>query len=631
MTLYKLMDRRKEELEKKRQKLAELRRAREERRALLESQSTQTNSSTTTTSAGRDRKAIDDLVALVLGERPSTPSATVASSSDRGSDAGSEFSNSRPTSANFGYSSPGTPISATDARLSMLSTVSQPTQSTPHYVAELTEAQNLIADIPPLTTDGSLEAPEIDEEEIRRQITEEFELREKQKIAQLEEEIRKAEQEKNEEVKELTDEEAKSIQKSQEFIEFVDTSTKLVERALSEKYDFMKDYTLGIDVENDENSGKHIKFVCEFWDEKWCKNRSVTDVNWSLKYPELVVSSYNKNPLAPNEPDGIALVWNLHLLDRPEFVFHSQSDVLSVMFSKFHPNYVIGGTYSGQIVLWDTRAKSLPVLKTPLSAGGHTHPVYSIEMVGTQNAHNLISASTDGFVCSWQLDMLAQPQDYLELLHSSHNKTDEVSVTCLGFPDNETTAFWAGTEEGNIYQANRYDRAGSKAGINQHDTYRGHHGMVTGLDFHPLHGPVDFSDLYLTSSVDWTVKLWRAKPTPITPLYSFEHADDYIYDVKWSPTHPALFGTVDGTGQFDLWNLNADTEEPFASTQVGSGKALNKLAWDKEGRKTAIGSSDGHVYVYDVGELANPKQEDWSLLQKNITEMISNQENPTAK
>jgi dynein intermediate chain len=43
-----------------------------------------------------------------------------------------------------------------------------------------------------------------------------------------------------------------------------------------------------------------------------------------VQYPELAVSSYNKNPLAPNEPDGVALVWNLHLLDRPEFVFHSQ-------------------------------------------------------------------------------------------------------------------------------------------------------------------------------------------------------------------------------------------------------------------------------------------------------------------
>lgn len=77
-----------------------------------------------------------------------------------------------------------------------------------------------------------------------------------------------------------------------------------------------------------------------------------------------------------------------------------------------------------------------------------------------------------------------------------------------------------------------------------------------------------------------------------------------MYDVKWSPSHPALFGTVDGTGQFDLWNLNADTEEPFVSTQVGSGKALNKIAWDKEGKKTAIGSSDGRVYVYDIGEVS---------------------------
>lgn len=33
-----------------------------------------------------------------------------------------------------------------------------------------------------------------------------------------------------------------------------------------------------------------------------------------------------------------------------------------------------------------------------------------------------------------------------------------------------------------------------------------------------------------------------------------------MYDVKWSPTHPALFGAVDGNGKFDLWNLNADTE-----------------------------------------------------------------------
>lgn len=90
--------------------------------------------------------------------------------------------------------------------------------------------------------------------------------------------------------------------------------------------------------------------------------------------------------------------------------YHFKSDVLSVTFSPFHSNLVFGGTYSGQILLWDTRSKHLPVLKTPLSAAGHTHPVYAMQMVGTQNAHNLITSSTDGTVCSWVVDMLAQPQ-----------------------------------------------------------------------------------------------------------------------------------------------------------------------------------------------------------------------------
>ena len=169
-------------------------------------------------------------------------------------------------------------------------------------------------------------------------------------------------------------------------------------------------------------------------------------------------------------------------------------------------------------------------------------------------------------------------QETLELVHAGHNKTGEVAITTLDFPDNETTAFWVGTEEGNVYQANRYDRAGAKAGLNQYDVYKGHSGPVMGLNFHPLMGPVDFSDLFLTCSVDWTVKLWRskslAKPSTTTqtvsPIYSFDEADDYVYDVKWHPAHPAVFASVDGSGKFDLWNLNADTEVCRATLHCAS-------------------------------------------------------------
>lgn len=57
----------------------------------------------------------------------------------------------------------------------------------------------------------------------------------------------------------------------------------------------------------------------------------------------------------------------------------------------------------------------------------------------------------------------------------------------------------------------------------------------------------------------------EAVPPPLPPqnnkpLYSFEDNLDYVYDVMWSPTHPALFACVDGVGHLDLWNLNNDTE-----------------------------------------------------------------------
>ena len=33
----------------------------------------------------------------------------------------------------------------------------------------------------------------------------------------------------------------------------------------------------------DESEGKRVKRVCEFWDERYGKNRSITDIDWSPK------------------------------------------------------------------------------------------------------------------------------------------------------------------------------------------------------------------------------------------------------------------------------------------------------------------------------------------------------------
>ncbi|CAB1326592.1 unnamed protein product [Coregonus sp. 'balchen'] len=363
------------------------------------------------------------------------------------------------------------------------------------------------------------------------------------KPAEESQEEKADQEEKQEEVppKELTEEEKMHLLHSEEFMTFFDRGSRIVERALSERVDVCFDYS-GRDLEDKEGemqAGAKMSLNRAFSDERWSKNRV---------YPELLVASYNNNEDAPHEPDGVAL-----------------------------------------IVLWDNRSnKRTPVQRTPLSASAHT------------NAHNLISISTDGKMCSWSLDMLSQPQDSLELVFK---QSKAVAVTSMAFPLGDVNNFVVGSEDGSVYTACRH---GSKAGIS--DVFEGHHGPVTGLSCHSAGGPVDFSHLFISASFDWTVKLWTTKST--RPLYSFEDSCDYVYDVMWSPTHPALFACV-----------------PSASVCVDGSPALNRVRWAHSGREIATGDSDGQVLVYDVGEqICVPKADEWTRLVHTLVEINENRD-----
>ncbi|XP_058609147.1 cytoplasmic dynein 1 intermediate chain 1 isoform X6 [Onychostoma macrolepis] len=418
--------------------------------------------------------------------------------------------------------------------------------------------------------------------------------------------------------RELTEEEKQQVLHSEEFLIFFDRSIRVMERALAEDSNIFFDYS-GRDLEDKEGDlqgGSSLSLNRLFYDEHWSKHRVITCLDWSPQYPELLVASYNNNEDAPHEPDGVALVWNMKFKKTtPEYIYHCQSPVVSVGFARFHPNLLVGGTYSGQIVLWDNRShRRTPVQRTPLSAAAHTHPVYCVNVVGTQNANNLITVSTDGRMCSWSLDMLSQPQESMELVY---NKSKPVAVTGMAFPTGDVNNYIVGSEEGTVYTASRH---GSKAGICE--MFEGHQGPVTGISCHSAVGPVDFSHLFVTSSFDWTVKLWSTKQNK--PLYSFEDNADYVYDVMWSPVHPSLFAAVDGMGRLDLWNLNNDTEVPTASVTIEGAPALNRVRWASGGKEVAVGDSEGRVWIYDVGELAVPHSEDWARFGRTLMEIRAN-------
>lgn len=456
----------------------------------------------------------------------------------------------------------------------------------------------------------------------------------------------------------LTTEELNAVTSSEDFMDFVERSSKVIERALDQEYDILADYSLsganGVEEDDDEfgntrgRGRRRVREVAQFYDERWSKKRMISAINFSSKFPELLLAAYTKNPSAPHEPDGLVQVWNMHLHDRPEFVFHAQSDVLAAKFSPFHPNLIIGGAYSGQVLLWDTRAKSAPVQKTPLTGSGHTHPVYAVDIVGTQNANNIISCSTDGVVCGWTVDMLAQPQELLALTTPPPAKTEDLSPTCMAFPQTDPTYFLVGSEEGTIFPCHRYDRAGAKAGVDQRVSYRGHAAPVMSMDFHPARGPVDLGDLVLTSSLDWSVKLWKVRApaatstTSITgeghsvaPLLDFTR-EDVVYDAAWSPVKPGVFSLVDGGGNLEVWDVTIDTEVPLAKIQPTGrkggrsmmSKSLNRVAWEEsEGKRLAVGGIDGSITVFEVGPDLGGKEsarnEEWTSVKKLVARLES--------
>ncbi|CAH8631842.1 unnamed protein product [Schistosoma margrebowiei] len=154
----------------------------------------------------------------------------------------------------------------------------------------------------------------------------------------------------------MSEEEKAQLLSSDAFLRFLERSSRIIERAICHPDEgIFLDYS-GQDLESKE-SDELVTVSNEFFDERWSKHRTVTGLDWSTIFPELLLTAYHMNEKAVHEPEGVCLMWNMKYPTKltPEFIFDCQSPVTSASLSRFHPNIVVGGSYSGQIVLWDSR------------------------------------------------------------------------------------------------------------------------------------------------------------------------------------------------------------------------------------------------------------------------------------
>jgi len=335
---------RKDEILAKKAKLAELRRQREEREQRQKehgkSDSILDDSSdlkVPTPRRSTDRKDLDSFIETLVGDRPSSRGPGTSSPAGRKSRPGSTLGSVQVGSETYeqaqGATTPHTQYASTSTQTlstgpvqTNFETPPGPQKPTPELVTYSKGVQtseqwspqraSISADGDSgLESEGSPSAPRSPKSSkrlSRRQRERQEELRHILKL-EIEEELRAAKDSNTDgqilsapskfPARGLSNEELNAVTSSEDFLNFVERSSKVIEKALDQDYDLLADYALDgveeVDEDEDEGygssrgkKGKRIKQVAQFYDERWSKKRMISDMGFSPKVGTLHESAF---------------------------------------------------------------------------------------------------------------------------------------------------------------------------------------------------------------------------------------------------------------------------------------------------------------------------------------------------
>jgi len=429
--------------------------------------------------------------------------------------------------------------------------------------------------------------------------------------------------------------EAQAVMRSDEFQDFWKRSAIIMERACSQNEDqnIYVDYGAADNVVAGETqTTEWLFFKKRYRHEETTVGRPVTSLAFSKLHKELFLASYAE-PLQPlsDIPDGTVHIWNRLLSNTPEKTFQSQSMVTVADFHPSNAKLIVGATVSGAVVVWDMRAKKkTPQNRTPFHTS-HQRAVYAMQLVPThQKVMNIHSVCNGGNLMIWRDDIMESPTHQYNLTPTSDGvgnmrTGEELLTTCFSAHPRNPHQVILGSTDGFIYKGVIYQMASPERNI-EVKSINAHHGPITSMEFHPGGSRVSktLADTFLTSSFDWTVKLWDHRTDQ--EIYCFEHMQDYVHDCKWSPVHPAVFACCDGLGNIHIYDLSKEWAVPLVEYNVKkkSEFALCRLSWSLDGRQLLIGDANGDLLLYEVNQsLYEASEGDIAELDRNLKHKLN--------
>lgn len=348
-----------------------------------------------------------------------------------------------------------------------------------------------------------------------------------------------------------------------------------------------------------DQTRSHESSLNELWtfhSEK-IKKREVTALAWNPKYHDMFAVGYGSYNFM-KRTTGLICCFSLKNTRYPEFFFNTPEGVMCLDWHPQHPALLAVGLYDGTVMVFDVRSKHKKcIYQSTVRTHKHTDPVWQVKWQDEDVLKNLsfFSISTDGRVTNWVLmKNKLEPEEVIKLKLISgqrEGEEDETALsglaggTCFDFNPFQEHIFIVGTEEGKIHKCN-------KAYSGQYlETYEGHYMAVYAVKWNPYHPKV-----FLSSSADWTVKMWDH--TIKAPLLTFD-LGVAVGEIAWAPYSSTIFAAITADSKCHVFDLNVDKHSALSDKKILTGK-LNHLAFNPIHPIIIIGNDRGNVKSFKL-------------------------------
>lgn len=402
----------------------------------------------------------------------------------------------------------------------------------------------------------------------------------------------------------MDDEEVEKVFNKPHFKRFIRKGSGLIDSELSDNESLYDDLLERNDV-GVEGEKTMLNFSFNFMDES-VKGYSVVGMIWCKTNADLLLAVYNTGDITEKFPSKI-LIWSMKNKLKPQTILTSETKLTRAVFHPRNENLIYAANYSGNLLHYDLTKGSNPQLKNfNVGQGGQFHsvPIFVIEFYFKEQNEFLISISIDGKLCIWNLNFLYEPVvnkllEYPPKRENTRIKLMSVFPMCSlvtnQFSDEATLVL--GTQD-NCIVTYKISTLFEQSEENQAVVITTeHHAPICSMSEKQDQSHPFLQDLYLTSSFDFDIQLWKISENYNNMVKRFPIHLDYVVSVDWNPQHPTMFASCDCNGRFLIFDL-ALNQNYF--TYEGKAEPSSTMKWSPDGLKLAFGKLSGEIMIWQL-------------------------------